>query len=129
MVSRSQVTCEEQSSGEHAHDPGAVPLPDVFLGPEALNAAEMPPQPEGREKDSSPEFLCPNTRFPQPYRLAHLYLEECLPNQRLQVLNWSPHRLARPRKVAIDRMERERDHGETTGLRTWVPGPKLTSGR
>lgn len=45
MISRSQVTCEEQSSGEHAHDPGAVPLPDVFLGPEALNAAQMPPQP------------------------------------------------------------------------------------
>lgn len=77
MTSRSQVTCEELSAGEHAHDPGAVPPSHAFPGPAALTAVGRPGQPEGREeKDSIPAALCSNTQFPQPEGLAHLFLEE-----------------------------------------------------
>lgn len=58
MSAIKQVTYEELSSGEHAHDPGAVLPPDASPGPAALIAAERPLQSERRkEKDSTPGAL------------------------------------------------------------------------
>lgn len=53
MTLRSQVTHEELSAGEHAHDPGAVLPPHAFVGPAALTAARRPGQPESREEKDS----------------------------------------------------------------------------
>lgn len=124
MSAIKQVTYEELSSGEHAHDPGAVLPPDASPGPAALIAAERPLQSERRkEKDSTPGALCPNIQFPQPYRLAHLYLEECLPNKKWDVLTWSPCRLARPREVTTDRMGRKGAMGRPEASEQGYQGP------
>lgn len=54
VTMRGQVTHEELSAGEHAHDPGAGPPLHASGGPVALTAVRRPGRPESRkEKDST----------------------------------------------------------------------------